>query len=199
MWTKEEEEILKKTYPDLGAKKILKYLPNKSLTQIYNKVYLMRLKRNWKYIKCPECGNKFKPVNAIQKYCSRKCEKLQHKSKPKKNVKCANCNKFFKQKVFTQVYCSYECQKEFSYHKRPSRDEWFNLIEYILERDYYKCVECESDNKLVVHHIKPLVFGGNNDVSNLETLCIKCHKKKHNLINNNELGSLFDESSDYNS
>ena len=62
---------------------------------------------------------------------------------------------------------------------------WKELAKSILKRDNYHCQNCNvshsKENKLIVHHIKPwakfpeLRF----EVSNLITLCEKCHKKIH--------------------
>src|SRR5690625_2439374 len=71
--------------------------------------------------------------------------------------------------------------------------EWRKLRQFILERDNYECQECkrkgyvtltdESKHKtLDVDHIKELedypelAF----EPDNLETLCIRCHNRKHN-------------------
>lgn len=36
-----------------------------------------------------------------------------------------------------------------------------------------------DDGKLNVHHIVPVKDGGGNEPSNLITLCIECHMKRH--------------------
>lgn len=56
-----------------------------------------------------------------------------------------------------------------------------------LERDNYKCTICGSDYLLQVHHKdemgrnKPKELR-NNDMSNLITLCAKCHITQHNPV-----------------
>ena len=67
-----------------------------------------------------------------------------------------------------------------------AKTAWKELAKKILARDGYKCQVCnEGHNRktkgLVVHHIKAwsrypeLRF----EPTNLQTLCVKCHKKKH--------------------
>ena len=66
----------------------------------------------------------------------------------------------------------------------------------VLERDSYTCTECgwpkgykRKARELHVHHIVPIYKGGNNDLSNLTTLCNVCHKKvdnKHKLVRNSK-------------
>ena len=56
-----------------------------------------------------------------------------------------------------------------------------NWRKSVLEKDEYKCIKCDSQSKLVVHHIKEwhthpeLRF----EISNGETLCSKCHNIHH--------------------
>lgn len=61
---------------------------------------------------------------------------------------------------------------------------WKKKRSEILERDKHKCVICNSNDNLCIHHIYSL-----NDYSelalentNLVTLCSKCHEKVHNGI-----------------
>lgn len=46
----------------------------------------------------------------------------------------------------------------------------------VLERDDYRCVKCGKFNHLELHHITPVIFGGEDLESNLVTLCGSCHK-----------------------
>jgi len=52
-----------------------------------------------------------------------------------------------------------------------------------LERDGYKCVDCGSTEKLIVHHSdnSRITKKINNKLSNLVTLCKSCHAKRHGL------------------
>ncbi len=47
----------------------------------------------------------------------------------------------------------------------------------VRERDKNKCRKCPSKNNLHTHHIGDPT---NHKISNLITLCAKCHKKAHN-------------------
>ena len=50
----------------------------------------------------------------------------------------------------------------------------------ILERDNRTCQDCgcnEQAKKLQVHHILSQRYGGDDESSNLITLCTKCHRK----------------------
>ena len=51
----------------------------------------------------------------------------------------------------------------------------------ILERDNFKCIACGASgdfNCLEVDHIIPVVNGGSNEYSNLQSLCYKCNMDK---------------------
>jgi hypothetical protein len=51
--------------------------------------------------------------------------------------------------------------------------------EEIFARDGYKCLACGATERLSLDHIVPRVKGGDNDFSNLQTLCIPCNSKKN--------------------
>jgi len=48
----------------------------------------------------------------------------------------------------------------------------------VLNRDHNKCLKCGSIENLTVDHITPLSRGGDNDYSNLQTLCSFCNSAK---------------------
>lgn len=56
---------------------------------------------------------------------------------------------------------------------------------YVFSRDKYQCQSCGQTNletNLTIDHIIPLALGGQNDISNLQTLCFSCNQqKKHHL------------------
>lgn len=56
---------------------------------------------------------------------------------------------------------------------------------YVFERDRYHCKGCGQTNletNLTIDHIIPLARSGQNDISNLQTLCRTCNQqKKHHL------------------
>ena len=52
---------------------------------------------------------------------------------------------------------------------------------YVFERDYYQCQSCgktQLETQLTIDHIIPLARGGQNDISNLQTLCHPCNQQK---------------------
>lgn len=95
------------------------------------------------------------------------------------------------------------CTNEYNRKYNREHPEWYRLKNdrYLfngnrkkaLERDNFTCVECGMTNEehiniwkrgLVVHHIdgRGLRCSGkdkNNNLNNLITLCMKCHRKKH--------------------
>lgn len=75
-------------------------------------------------------------------------------------------------RALTDGYKSYSWQ----YQKSNRLDE--NIRKAVILRDDCKCKECGKSNcKLEVHHIKPRRLNGSNTLSNLITLCEKCHQK----------------------
>ena len=60
--------------------------------------------------------------------------------------------------------------------------KWVKLRTKVFRRDKYQCQYCrqffgEDGLLLSAHHIKPRAEGGNNKLSNLITLCLKCHDR----------------------
>lgn len=48
----------------------------------------------------------------------------------------------------------------------------------VMESDNYKCNWCGSTDNLTIDHIKPVVKGGEDCLSNLQTLCKSCNSSK---------------------
>ena len=110
---------------------------------------------------------------------------------------CLNCNKVFKKYYKTRKYCSRVCMdihkvgensqswrggvspENEKQRKNKRYREWRKAV---FERDNYTCKECgQYSGVLNVHHIKD--FSRNEelrmDINNGITLCVECHKKKH--------------------
>ena len=73
--------------------------------------------------------------------------------------------------------------RSLSTRKKPKRTRHISaaLRVSVLNRDRYKCVFCGRNSKqidLEVDHILPFSKGGNNDFSNLQTLCFDCNRGK---------------------
>ncbi|MEM0202473.1 MAG: HNH endonuclease [Archaeoglobaceae archaeon] len=52
---------------------------------------------------------------------------------------------------------------------------WKNIRNLVLERDNYRCRVCGKNNASQVHHIIPKKEGRTEELSNLITLCGRCH------------------------
>jgi hypothetical protein len=123
-----------------------------------------------------------------------------------KEVPCENCGKLvyrkkYKLNKFSIFYCSWKCEKE---HQSKIRsiselpEAWRRRRFYkgwrkrILKRDGFECKLCDSDIKLVAHHIieakdnPGLRFELNNGI----TLCEKCHINIHKNDSHNYIESL---------
>lgn len=50
-----------------------------------------------------------------------------------------------------------------------------------LERDGYRCRHCGSNKKLEVYHVDPFRKTKNNNISNLITLCSRCHRNAEEI------------------
>lgn len=53
--------------------------------------------------------------------------------------------------------------------------------EYVFQRDGFRCRGCAKsppEVQLQIDHIIPIAQGGSNDISNLQTLCKTCNRRK---------------------
>jgi mRNA-degrading endonuclease HigB of HigAB toxin-antitoxin module len=69
-----------------------------------------------------------------------------------------------------------------TYKNRRKNQFTKSLKNSIKNRDNNKCRICKktfNSNNLVVHHNIRVIDGGSNDLSNLITVCIDCHKLIH--------------------
>ena len=63
-----------------------------------------------------------------------------------------------------------------NWYKYPP--DWDKRREKVFKRDKNQCIEGGSRRALHVHHIVPISKGGNHTLSNLKTLCVKCHSNQ---------------------
>jgi 5-methylcytosine-specific restriction endonuclease McrA len=68
-------------------------------------------------------------------------------------------------------------------NKRPrlrlDREFYNQLKKQVLQRDGWKCQACGSRQNLHVHHKQLRSLQGDDDDSNLITLCAVCHEAQH--------------------
>ena len=67
--------------------------------------------------------------------------------------------------------------------KRPrvrlEPEAYRQLCREVLERDGWRCQECERMDNLQVHHIQRRSHLGDDSAENLVTLCVSCHQEAH--------------------
>ena len=61
--------------------------------------------------------------------------------------------------------------------KRKHKRKISRKVSRELKSHIHECEECWSTKKLQVHHIDK--NPKNNEISNLQKLCLKCHMEKH--------------------
>ena len=144
--------------------------------------------RSFKDCTCKYCGKSFKVERRLKgKYCSEECYHLDTRIREER--KCFNCGKVFTlKKSAIQNCCSIECRREYQGKNKIDRTfyhtpEWKKVRIKTLARDDFRCVKCGDENaQLHVHHIKPVAKGGTDELDNLMTLCLKCHRKIHGKL-----------------
>ncbi|MGE5595524.1 MAG: HNH endonuclease [Hyphomicrobiales bacterium] len=56
---------------------------------------------------------------------------------------------------------------------------WQRTRRAVLERDGHRCIACGATGvRFEVDHVLPLANGGSNELRNLRTLCLPCHRKR---------------------
>lgn len=56
-------------------------------------------------------------------------------------------------------------------------ENWDDIRKKVYARDGYRCVLCGKKGKLHAHHIVPVKISKDNSLSNLVSVCNKCHRK----------------------
>jgi 5-methylcytosine-specific restriction endonuclease McrA len=86
---------------------------------------------------------------------------------------CVKCEADFQPKHDIHFFCSDKCRKA------ARGSDYRKARALALLRDGFACTECSATNPLDCHHKQPLCWGGDHSLSNLQTLCQPCHRKKH--------------------
>jgi len=97
------------------------------------------------------------------------------------NKLCEICENECKQNVTELVSCANYKLNWYKTVYKLSEDidlpkEWKDIRGAVIKRDK-RCVSCGKKKRLTVHHLKHREDGGSNDMSNLVTLCVKCHDR----------------------
>ena len=123
---------------------------------------------------CLVCQCEYEYHKSTQKYCSRACFEVAHKHNMsgEKNPAYKNGE---------------------SREKRSWRgSDWETIRVEVYERDNYTCQDCgkkcvaknnstkdNTDKIIQCHHIENYKIKQNNNKTNLITLCLSCHSKRH--------------------
>ena len=78
-------------------------------------------------------------------------------------------------------------KSEYSSHVQAERSKMTDSLRYdVLRRDGYRCRICGASSsdgaKLEVDHIIPVSKGGKTEMSNLQTLCMRCNRGKRDKL-----------------
>lgn len=97
---------------------------------------------------------------------------------------CPVCAKPKKKWKRTTSYrcCSKECSDKFYSSTEYTTVHWSQVRVKAFERDDHTCQDCgekKEESELIADHITPVALGGDEwDLSNVQTLCKECDKKK---------------------
>lgn len=93
-------------------------------------------------------------------------------------LKWVNIQSYYIEDVSIDIRAMTDGYKPYSWQYQKSNRLDENIRKAVILRDKCKCMECGKNKcKLEVHHIKPRKLNGSNTLSNMITLCEKCHQK----------------------
>lgn len=147
---------------------------------------------------CIVCSSEFEiNPSGNSKYCSKRCWQSGHNLL---TIKCKQCKKHFRSfRSNKSIFCSRICYASWQHtnvkgSKHPSwkggtskhyrrGNDWKDAAAAARKRDNYRCQRCgilqtelgTLRKRLDVHHIIPWAISRSNDLSNLISLCRKCH------------------------
>ena len=140
-----------------------------------------------KQLYCKHCGFIRLKTNEKNRILTQK-----HKKTDKIRV-CDNCKNIINFSESTCPHCKLygnftvmnNRQYEDMLNKRKktrSRHISAQVKREVWRRDQGRCVECNSKELLEYDHIIPFIRGGSNTARNIQLLCEKCNRKKHDKI-----------------
>ncbi len=146
------------------------------------------------FLRCIEVNSKFNSKYGLNYYephaYSRLCNYLSEMRKNKElnfyeigtisNIIKHNYSNYYKIKSLESLEPRNIAQKFIGRKKIRS---------FILNRDGNKCLKCSSEIKLQLDHIIPISKGGENKISNLQTLCNSCNSIKRDNYADYRAGS----------
>lgn len=70
-------------------------------------------------------------------------------------------------------------RRRWAFRHQINQKRWRHIRRLVLQRDQWKCRQCERRGRLEVDHIIPIYKGGSKyDFANLQVLCRDCHFAK---------------------
>ena len=163
-----------------------------------------------KQYSCLQCGSLFSSRNRQPKFCCQTCYGLWQSAHPRIDkrkrirVACENCTTLFERvssALGSHVFCSRACWNIWAAsgvragednpcwrggHAGYRGPNWKVQRQKALERDRHACIRCGATDSLTVNHKIPFrlfaLYTTANDITNLETLCRRCHSKMDNIF-----------------
>lgn len=163
---------------------------------------------------CKICRKEFETYKSYNRvYCSVKCKvKDQKNFKSKTGIikKCLTCGKeIYVQKgmINNKKFCSLSCKSKYPKNleisiknlnkvnrnrlKKENNPNWkgknCNYRKYAFEKYPNKCIVCDSDKKLIAHHLN--CNRENSEIENIRILCQNCHSLIHRYVEQRNNGN----------
>ena len=154
--------------------------------------------------RCETCGKIMTEKFGSGRFCCRSCANTrthtdESKAKISKSINLNNSKRFSicstcGDKFYTRDFSRHECYKCLPVTRRTAKckpaknlyDVSARTLSKILKRMELPCSCCGIYIEGIVwdiHHIKPVKFGGTNDITNLTYVCPNCHRIAHTDLN----------------
>lgn len=113
-------------------------------------------------LQCPKCHMSLIPIEYYSEKCTY-CGEIMIKNQ---NI-CSFCGRY---------------KRPIEVIEKRRRNISTQVKREVWRRDYGKCVECGSKERLEYDHIIPFSKGGSNTARNIQLLCEDCNRKKSSNI-----------------
>lgn len=75
-----------------------------------------------------------------------------------------------------------EYQKSYRALRKEFQNNRRKYYSQLVQRDKLICKHCGTTDRITIDHIRPLIKGGKNELSNFQFLCVRCNSKKGGKI-----------------
>jgi 5-methylcytosine-specific restriction endonuclease McrA len=127
------------------------------------------------------------PTKPRQNPCARCSYPIHPTSGGHIHAHCTACNRLFPSGSSNALYCplcraAKERSRDAERNRRRPGASRSDLPRKAKLGDGNRCKRCGSRDQIVANHIIPIAMGGRHELSNLITMCKRCHEDYHRAL-----------------